>query len=137
MAKLINEADDILQADEMDEQRLKIIADSLNKKLALVKSLNEEIIEGCHEEEIANEIEESEDINMRILIMLRFIMEGTIAKSNDAGISIMKETNGDETAPSTSLQLTTGPQTTNVSENVDSGKLILNLFKTWGAQLMM
>jgi len=46
MAKLINEADDILQADEMDEQRLKIIADSLNKKLALVKSLNEEIIEG-------------------------------------------------------------------------------------------
>lgn len=46
MAKLINEADDILQADEMDKQRLKIIADSLNKKLALVKSLNEEIIEG-------------------------------------------------------------------------------------------
>jgi len=63
-------------------------------------------------------------------------MEATIAKSNDAGISIMKETNGDETAP-TSLQLTTGPQTTNVSENVDSGKLILNLFKTWGAQLIM
>ena len=33
----------------------------------------------------------------------------------------MTETNGDETAPVTSLQSTTGPQTTNGSENVDSG----------------
>ena len=47
--------------------------------------------------------------------MLRSIMEATSSKSNDEGISTMKETNGDETAPSTSLQSTTGPQTTNVS----------------------
>lgn len=45
------EAEGLIHADEIDEQRLKIIADSLNKKLALVKSLDEEIIESCHVEE--------------------------------------------------------------------------------------
>lgn len=57
ITKLINEAEGLIQADEIDEQRLKIIADSLNKKLALVKSLDKEIIiESCNVEEIANEI---------------------------------------------------------------------------------
>ena len=121
MTKLMNEADGLIHADEIDEQRLKIIADSLNEKLTLVKSLDEEIIESCHVEEIANEIEESEDINLRVLFMLQSIMEATSSKSNDKGIFTVKGTNGDETAPSTSLQSTTGPQTTNASENVDSG----------------
>ena len=109
-----------LHSDEIDEQCLKIIADSWNKKLGLFKSLDKEIIEICQVEEITNEIEEPEDINLRVLFMLQSIMPTTSSKSNDKGISTMEETNGDETAPSTSLQLTTGPQTTNVSENVDS-----------------
>lgn len=58
MTKLVNEADGLLKVDEMDAKRLKIIADSLNEKLASVKSLDEKIIEGCHVEKIANEIEE-------------------------------------------------------------------------------
>ena len=56
MTKLMNDAEGLINADEIDEQRLKIIADSLNEKLTLVKSLDEEIIESCHMEAIANEI---------------------------------------------------------------------------------
>ena len=37
----------------------------------------------------------------------------------------MKKRNGDETAPSISMQSTTGPQTTNVSENGDSGNTLI------------
>lgn len=48
-------------------------------------------------------------------------MEATSSKVNDEVISMMKETNGDETAPSTSLQSTTGPQPTNLPEDVDPG----------------
>ena len=48
-------------------------------------------------------------------------MEATSSKSNDQGISSVKGTNGDETVPFTSLQSTSGPQTTNGSESVDSG----------------
>ena len=121
MTKLMNEAEGLINADEIDEQRLKIIADSLNEKLTLVKSLDEEIIESCHVEEIANEIEESEDINLRVLFLLQSIMKATSPKSNDKVISTVKGTNGDETAPCTSLRSTTGLQTTNGSENVDSG----------------
>ena len=52
ITKLMNEAEGLINADEIDEQRLKIIADSLNEKLTLVKSLDEEIIESCDVEEI-------------------------------------------------------------------------------------
>ena len=122
ITKLMNEAEGLINADEIDEQRLKIIADSLNENLTLVKSLDEEIIESCDVEEIANEIEESEDVNLRMLLMLQSIMDATSSKSNDKGISSVKGTNGDETAP-TSLQSTSGPQPTNGSENVDSGNI--------------
>ena len=121
MMKLMNEAEGLINADERDEQRLKIVADSSNEKLTLVKSLDEEIIESCHVEEIANEIEESEDINLRLLFMLQSIMRATSPKSNDEVISTVKGTSGDETAPCTSLQSTTGLQTTNGSKNVASG----------------
>ena len=53
--------------------------------------------------------------------MLQPIMDATSSKSNNKGISSVKGTNGDETAPFTSLQSTSGPQLTNGSENVDSG----------------
>ena len=67
-----------------------------------------------------NEIEEYEDINLRVLFMLQSIMEATSLESNDQGISV-KGMNGDETVPFTTLQSTSGPQTTNGSESVDSG----------------
>ena len=123
ITKIMNEAEGLINADEIDEQRLKIIADSLSEKLTLVKSLDEEIIESCDVEEIANEIEESEDVNLRVLFMLQSITDATSSKSNDKGISSVKGTNGDETSPSTSLQSTSGPQPTNGSENVDSGNI--------------
>ena len=124
ITKLMNEAEGLINADEIDEQRLKIIADSMHEKLTLVKSLDEEIIESCDVEEIANEIEESEDVNLRVLFMLQSsIMDATSSKSNGKRISSVKGTNGDETAPSTSLQSTSGPQPTNGSENVDSGNI--------------
>lgn len=70
MTKVMNKADGLLHSDEMDKQHLKIITNPLTEKLALVKSLDKEIIEGCHAEEIANKIEESEHINLQVLFML-------------------------------------------------------------------
>ena len=47
MTKLMNEADGLLKAEPSDKKRLKAIATSLNEKLNLVKTLDEEIIENC------------------------------------------------------------------------------------------
>ena len=121
ITKLINKAEGLINADEIDEQRFKIIADSLNEKLSLVESLDKGIIESCHVERIANEIEESEDISLHVLFMVQSIKEGTSSKCNDKGISSVKKANSDEIVPFTSLQSTSGPQATNGSENLDSG----------------
>lgn len=120
ITKLINKAEGLINADEIDEQRLKIIADSLNEKLSLVKSLDKEIIESCHVERIANEME-SEDINLHALFMVQSIKEGTSSKCNDKGICSVKKANSDKIVPFTSLQSTSGPQATNGSETLDSG----------------
>lgn len=120
ITKLINKAEGLINADEIDEQRLKIIADSLNEKLSLVKSLDKEIIESCHVERIANEME-SEDINLHALFMVQSIKEGTRSKCNDKGICSVKKANSDKIVPFTSLQSTSGPQATNGSETLDSG----------------
>lgn len=123
ITKLINKAEGLINADEIDEQRLKIIADSLNEKLSLVKSLDKEIIESCHVERIAKEIKESEDINLHVLFVVHVqsIKEGMSSKCNDKGISSVKKANSDEIVPFTSLQSNSGPQATNGSENLDSG----------------
>ena len=43
MTKLSNEAEALLMAETVDKQQLKIISDSLNDKLKLVKTFDEEI----------------------------------------------------------------------------------------------
>ena len=65
MTKLMNEAEGLLKAETMDKQRLEIIAELLDEKLQLVKSLDEEIIETCKVEEIEVEIVESDEVNSR------------------------------------------------------------------------
>ena len=69
MTKLIYEAEGLLEVEPIDKQRMKIIADSLDHKLTLVKSLDEEVIETCNVEEIVKEIEDSDEINSRVMEM--------------------------------------------------------------------
>ena len=47
MMKLSNEANDLLEVEPINKQRLDFIAASLNEKLNLVKTFDEEIIENC------------------------------------------------------------------------------------------
>ena len=61
MTKLSNEANDLLQVEPINKQtrRMDFIASSLNEKLKLVKTLDEEIIENCAVDKIEAEILES------------------------------------------------------------------------------
>ena len=87
MTKLSNEADALLMAETVDKQRLKIISDSLNDKLKLVKTFDEEILENCAVDEIENEIEESDEVNSRMEDLLRVIQKATSSKETNAGVS--------------------------------------------------
>lgn len=73
MMKLMNEAEGLLKAETMDKQRLEIIAELLDEKLELVKSLDEEIIETCKVEEIEDEMVESDELNSRATKIWRMI----------------------------------------------------------------
>ena len=63
MTKPTNEANDLLEVEPINKKRLDFIASSLNEKLNLVKTLDEEIIENCAVDEIETEILESDEIN--------------------------------------------------------------------------
>ena len=63
MTKQTNEANDLLEVEPINKKRLDFIASSLNEKLNLVKTLDEEIIENCAVDEIETEILESDEIN--------------------------------------------------------------------------
>ena len=63
MTKLSNEGNDLLEAEPINKQRLDFIAASLNEKLNLVKTFDEEIIENGAVDEIEAEIQESDEIN--------------------------------------------------------------------------
>ena len=102
MTKLSNEANDLLEVEPINKQRLDFIAASLNEKLNLVKTFDEEIIENCAVDEIEAEIQESDGINSRVIDLLRLINEATTSKDNNSGIS-------------------TVPTTINVSETTSSG----------------
>ena len=52
-----------LKLNRSTKKRLDFIASSLNEKLNLVKTLDEEIIENCAVDEIETEILESDEIN--------------------------------------------------------------------------
>ena len=86
MTKLSNEANDLLEVEPINKQRLDFIAASLNEKLNLVKTFDEEIKENCAVDEIEAEIQESDEINSRVMDLLRLINEATTPKDNNAGI---------------------------------------------------
>ncbi|XP_078368716.1 uncharacterized protein LOC144652543 [Oculina patagonica] len=116
MTKLMYEAEGLLEAEPIDKKRLKVIADSLDQNLKLVKSLDEEVIETCNVEEIVKEIEDSDEINSRVMEMLRKINEALSPKQNDP---LTGKKDGKH-ATSGSLQ-STGPITVDPPENGDSG----------------
>ena len=77
MTKLSNEASELLQVEPINKQRLKFIAASLNEKLNLVKTFDDEIIENYAVGETEAEIQESDEINSRVMDPLRLINEAT------------------------------------------------------------
>lgn len=118
MTKLSKEANDLLEDEPINKQRLDFIAYSLNEKLKLVKTFDEEIIENCAVDGIEAEILESDEINSRDMDLLRLINEETSPKMSNAGISTVPTTinvsettssgtNAIEIAPSGFLQSTT------------------------------
>ena len=79
MTTLSNEANDLLE-EPINKQRLEFIASSLNEKLKLVKTFDEEIKENCAVDGIEAEILESDEINSRVIDLLRLINEATSPK---------------------------------------------------------
>ncbi|XP_068679831.1 uncharacterized protein [Montipora foliosa] len=115
MTKLMNEVDSLLKAEPSDKKRLKAIATSLNEKLNLVKTLDEEIIENCAVEEVEAEIEESDEFNTRVIDLLRVINEATSSKDNNTGLSTVPTKNINETR--SSFDQVSGSSGTWASEN--------------------
>ncbi|PFX11353.1 hypothetical protein AWC38_SpisGene24962, partial [Stylophora pistillata] len=87
----MNEADGLLKAETSDKKRLKAIAASLDEMLNLVKTLGEEIIENCAVEEVEAEIEESDEINSRVIDRLLVINEATGSMDNNDGLSVVQQ----------------------------------------------
>ena len=79
MTKLSNEANDLLEVESINKQRMDFITASLNEKLNLVKTFDDEIIEDCAVDEIEAEIQESDEINLRVMDLFRLINEATTA----------------------------------------------------------
>ena len=75
----------------------------------MVKTLDEEIIENCAVEEIEAEIQESDEINSRVMELLRLRNEATTLTDNNAGISTVPTTNVSETTSSGSNANETAP----------------------------
>lgn len=70
ITRFINEAKQHLQTEEnikTSKDRLNTLHDLLEEKLMVVKQFDQEILELCEIKDIENEIEESEEINSRVL----------------------------------------------------------------------
>ena len=104
MTKLSNEASELLQVEPINKQRLKFIAASLNEKLNLVKTFDDEIIENYAVGETEAEIQDSDEINSRVMDPLRLINE-----LSDLDISTVPTTNVSETTSSGSHANETAP----------------------------
>ena len=81
MTKLSNEAEALLKPETVDKERLKVI--SLNNKLKLVKTFDEEILDKCG----VDEIEESDEVNSRMEDLLRVIQKATSSKETNVVVS--------------------------------------------------
>lgn len=106
----------------------------------MVKTFDEEIIENCAVEEIEAEIQESDEIDSRIMDLLRLINEATTPKDNNAGISTVPTTNVSETTSSGSNASEIAPQSTTPSGSSGTSTLTFEnalTFNYRGAQLMV
>ncbi|CAB4035917.1 Poly P3, partial [Paramuricea clavata] len=74
---LINEAEGLLKEEILERGRLNTINGLLEEKLRFVKELDEKIIEICEVVDIANEIDEAEELVSRVLDTQRHIFEKT------------------------------------------------------------
>ena len=97
MTKLSKEANDLLEDEPINKQRLDYIASSLNENLKLVKTFDEEIIENCAVDGIEAEKLES-DSNAGI---------PTVPTTINASETTSSGTNANEFAPSCFQQSTT------------------------------
>lgn len=124
MTKLMYEVEGLLEAELIDPHRLKVIADSLDQKLKLVKSPDEEVLETCNMEEIKKEIEDSDKINSCVMNMLQKVNDAMSLKQNNQGILALTGKKDKENTTSIPLQ-STGPITV-----VPASKCVFNLEMT-------
>ena len=122
LTKLANEAHDLLKEEVFNRPRLKTLAESILEKLAIVKSLDEAILETCKVEDIELEIEESYEINERALETRRRIMDALAAVEKNPDKSDNKEIGG-MNVPLVSLESPpiSGDEHANEALNLDSG----------------
>ena len=96
--RLVKEIDEICEAESYDYERIQVIDQHLQDKLKLLNELNESILLLCDVEEITHEIEESEEINDRILskrkkietilkMVTKFIVKLTTSKLNQPEVA--------------------------------------------------
>ena len=75
MTKLSNKANDLLQIEPINKRCLEFVTASPNEKLNLVETFEDKMIKNCAVDEIEAEVEESDEINSRIMDLLRLIKE--------------------------------------------------------------
>ena len=122
LTKLANEAHDFLKEKVLNRPRLKTLAESTLEKLEILKSLDEAILETCKVEDIELEIEESYEINERVLETRRRIMDALATVEKGPDKSDNKEIGG-MNVPLVSLESPpiSGDQHANEALNLDSG----------------
>lgn len=109
----------------------------------MVKTFDDEIIANCAVDEIEAEIQESDEINSRVMDLLRLINEATTPKDDNEGISTVPTTNVSETTSSGSNANETAPSGYNNRLHLlDQVELQLWLLKMFtfnyrGAQLLV
>ena len=102
ITKLTNEAEELCAAQLLNEGRLETIAHLLEMKLLLIKALDEEVVSTCGIEDIEREIEESDEIESRVLDIKRMIKEKTRPSGNVTVPSTNVGGKQNDTVPSTS-----------------------------------
>ena len=116
ITKLLQEAECLIEAEPIDEPRLKVLAATLDERLNLVKSFDEKVIETCKVDEVESEIVEADEFNSRVMEIVRKII-----KTTTPIVSTMAGTTSDKNANPGSVQSTgssIGGQPANVnSEN--------------------
>lgn len=75
ITKLLQEAECLIEAEPIDEPRLKVLAATLDERLNLVKSFDEKVIETCKVDEVESEIVEADEFNSRVMEIVRKIIK--------------------------------------------------------------